>query len=35
MDNETTLKVEKWPIKLDDKIKYMLSLDNNYTLILT
>ena len=35
MDNETKLKVEQWQIKLDDKIKYMLSLDKNYTYILT
>ena len=35
MDNETKLKIEKWKLKLDDKIKYVLSLENTFTYILT
>ena len=35
MDNENKLNIEKWPLKLDDKIKYMLSLEKNFTFILT
>ena len=35
MDNETQLKIEKWKLNIDDKIKYVLSLENTYTFILT
>ena len=29
------MNIEKWTLKLDDKIKYMISLEKNYTFILT
>ena len=35
MDDEIKLNVEKWSLKLDDKIRYVLSLENNKTFILT
>jgi len=35
MDNENKLNIEKWSLNLNDKIKYMLSLDSNFTFILT
>ena len=35
MDNENKLNIEKWSLNLDDKIKYMLSLESNFTYILT
>ena len=35
MDNENKLNIEKWSLNLNDKIKYMLSLESNFTFILT
>ena len=35
MDNENKLNIEKWSLNLNDKIKYMLSLESNFTYILT
>lgn len=35
MDSEDKLNIEKWTLKLDDKIKNMISLEKNFTFILT
>ena len=35
MDVETKLNIEHWQLKLEDEIKYITSIENNYTYILT
>ena len=35
MDVETKLNIEHWQLKLEDEIKYITSIENNYTFILT
>ena len=35
MDDEIHLDIEKWQLKLDSQIKYVLSLEQNFTFILT
>ena len=34
-DDEIKLNIEKWPLKLDGEIKDVITLENNYTFILT
>ena len=35
MENETILKIEEWPLNIEEKINYMISLETNLTFILT
>ena len=35
MDSDIKLNLEKWELTLDDEIKYIASLESNYTYILT
>ena len=35
MDSETKLNIQNWDLKLEDSIKYITSIEKNYTYILT
>ena len=35
MESELKLNTEKWDLKLDDEIKYITSIEKNFTYILT